>query len=427
MRATSELRTAPRPEPARPATALVLAGGGAFAAYEAGVLRYVLDTLPRELGRQPHVDIFAGTSAGALNVSFLAANADDLGGAARRLAEFWRQLRVDRLLAFGLRELGAAARLLAGPPARAPREAQRPPLAPHRPVAGLLDTSPLRQTMAGLIPFDRLQANFRDGRLRGVALCATEICTGTSTIFYQTGAGTEMREGRDPNKRSRRVRLGLSHALASAAIPFVFPAVQIEGICYADGALRQNTPLNPALRLGAERVLVVSLTPRPAVARRLARLGCRRNAYPGATFLLGRTITILMSQSLDYELGRVGMYNRLIDGGAELYGEGFVDSLNAILGEHRNATFRAVRTWHVRPSQSLTQLALEALHRAPGELRLGGALGGLVGRALASAALAEADLTGYLLFTPTFTSMLVDLGYEDARAQRSELTRLFDA
>jgi NTE family protein len=405
----------------------VLAGGGALAAYEAGVLCYALDTLPRELGRPPRIDIFAGTSAGALNVSFLAANAADLGDAARRLADFWRHVRLDRLLRFGLGEVGALTRLLIGAgPGLPPRHAPRPALAPHRPVAGLFDTQPLRETMAELIPWDRLQEHLASGRVQGVALCATEVCTSNSTIFYQTSPGTEFREGRDPNKQARRVRLGLPHALASSAIPFLFPATQIGGICYTDGALRQNTPLNPALRLGADRVLVVSVVPRPAVARHAARLGCRRSPYAGALFLLGRTANILMSQSLDYELGRVALYNRLMSGGCAAYGAGFVETLNDILAGERNAVYRPVASCHVRPSTSLSELAVEALHRAPAELRLAGPAGALAGRILASASLAEAGLTGYLMFTPTFTNMLVDLGYEDARTQRDELVRLFE-
>jgi NTE family protein len=410
-----------------PSTALVLAGGGAFGAYEAGVLLYLFDELPRETGCRPRFDVFAGTSAGALNVSFLAASVEDPGAGARRLAQFWRSLTLEQVARFGFHEMRTLGRLFFGP-ARARVPATRPPrapLAPHAPVAGLFDTAPLRARLEELVPWGQLQANLERGLVRGLALCATEVCTGTSVVFYQTAPGTELRVGRDPAKEVRRVTIGIDHALASAAIPFIFPAVLIDGVCYTDGGLRQNTPLNPALRLGADRVLVVSLTQRPGDAKRQARLGCRRNPYPGALFLLGRTVPILMSQSLDYELQRVSMYNRLISGGCEHYGPGFVAALNEILAPERNATYRPVRTCHVRPSASLSHLARLAAREAPPELILPGFLGRLVGRALASASLADSDLSGYLMFAPQFTGELVDLGFRDAREQRDELARFF--
>jgi NTE family protein len=427
MSSTESAGQAARPT-SRPPTAIVLAGGGAYAAYEAGVLLYVLDQLPRETGVEPHVDIFAGTSAGAINVSVLAAGADDLGGAARRLAEFWRQAALSEVVRFGYRELGALGRLLLGPallrfPSVRPA---RPERGPHQAVAGLLDTAPLRADLEQLIPWGRLQANLESGRLRAIALCATEICTGTSVIFYETAPGVEYKEGRDPTREALRVRIGVDHAMASSAIPFVFPSVLIDGVCYTDGALRQNTPLNPALRLGAGRLLVVSLTQDPREAKRSARIGCRRNAYPGALFLLGRTVPIFMSQSLDYELERIERYNKLIAGGVAAYGDGFLKTFSDILTPSRNADYRRVSTCHVRPSQSLTEIAQQVVRTAPRELRVPGLAGEILGRVLSSEALADSDLSGYLAFAPAFTSVLVDLGFHDAQRQREELRGLFD-
>jgi NTE family protein len=280
--------------------------------------------------------------------------------------------------------------------------------------------------MSELISWDRLQRLIASGEVRGMALCATEVCTGTSIVFYQTAPETEFRLGRDPNKEAVRVQLTVDHAMASAAIPFLFPSIQINGVCYTDGALRQNTPLNPALRMGADRVLVVSLTQRPGEAKHRARLGCRLNPYPGALFMLGKTAMVFMTQSLDYELHRVEMYNRLIRGGCEAYGHGFLETLNGILSKHRNASYRPVRTCHIRPSQNLNALAMEALRAAPHEIRLPGVAGRALTSLLTSASVAESELLGYLMFTPTFTKMLLELGFNDARERRDELAELFE-
>jgi NTE family protein len=408
-------------------TALVLAGGGALGAYEAGVLLYALDRLPRERPVKPRLDIFAGTSAGALNVSFVASSARDLGTGARKLASFWETISMAKILRFGRRELVTMMRLVLGPGPGRIRLGRPRPLrhASHPPVAGLFNTSLLHEQMRELIAWDRLQRHIASGEVRGMALCATEVCTGTSIVFYQTAPGTEFRLGRDPNKEAIRVQLGVDHAMASAAIPFLFPSIQINGVCYTDGALRQNTPLNPALRMGADRVLVVSLTQRPGEAKTVARLGCRLNPYPGALFMLGKTAMVFMTQSLDYELHRVEMYNRLIRGGCEAYGHGFLETLNSILSTHRNASYRPVRTCHIRPSQNLNALAMEALRSAPHEIRLPGVAGRALTGLLTSASVAESELLGYLMFTPTFTKMLLELGQSDARARRDELAELF--
>ncbi|MBW2262231.1 MAG: patatin-like phospholipase family protein, partial [Deltaproteobacteria bacterium] len=401
-------------------TALVLAGGGALGAYEAGVLHYALETLAGEIGRPPRIDFFSGTSVGGLNASYLAANAHDLSGASHRLVEFWRSITFDRILGFGGPQMVALVRLMLG---RGPGQAflraalPRPRQAPHPPVAGIFDTTPLHDRMRALIPWRKLGRNLTSGRVKGITLCATEICTGKSIVFCQMGKGGRFTPGRDPMREVRHVTMDANYAMASAAIPFIFPSVQIDGICYTDGGLRQNTSLNPALRMGADRVLVVSLRPDPARATMIARAGCRRNPYPGALFLLGRTVNVLLSQSLDYELARVEMYNKLIEGGRDAYGDGFLGTLNRIMGGYRNATYRPVRTAHVRPTEDLGQLALDVLRTAPDELILPGASGRIMGAFMGSTTLAESDLLPFLMFTPTYIEALLERGYRDAKAQ----------
>ena len=414
---------------AEQSVAVVMGGGGALGAYEAGVLEFVLDTLSeeRQLPAPPRFDIMAGTSVGALNACFLGGSAREPARAGRALGAFWRSLTFNEVLRFGADELGSAVRLLLGakPGRYLRRRGRRLRAVPHEPVAGLFDTSPLRRVMTSFVPWNSLAENIAQGEIQGIAVCATEVCSGQSIIFYQTSPSTIYRPGRDPTKIARRVRIGPEHAMASASIPFLFPSVQIEGVCYTDGALRQNLPLNPALRLGAARVLVVSVSQSPEVASTVARVGCRRNAFPGALFLLGKTVSILLSQSLDYELRRVEMYNRLLVGGSEIYGPGFAENINTIMGSVRNASYRPVQTCHVRPTESIHELALEALERAPHEVEIPGLPGKVISRFLRSSVFAESELLETLMFTPTFVRSLVELGYRDAKARRDELRALF--
>ncbi len=408
-------------------TALVLTGGGARGAYEVGALRYVYEQFgPGTRG----FDIFAGTSVGALNASFLAAMAHDSQRGIADLVAYWRSLTMERVLEFGARQLLGLRQVVFGPPPEAQRlglRHGRPPDRPHPPVAGVFSIAPLKAEMATHVPWDKIGAHLRAGRLAGVALCATELCTGQAVVFYESAPGVDYGTGGDPARREQAVHIGLEHAIASAAIPFLFPAQQIDGVCYVDGGMRQNTPLGPAIRFGADKLLVVSLSPDPAARYRMARLTCRRTAFPGLLFLLGRTVSSVIDGVLDQELKRIQMFNELLANGTAQYGPGFRDHFNATTLPHRGARYRPIQVLHLRPSRSLAQLAAEAMREAPAEARLPGVAGELLHRLLTLPALIEADLAGYVLFTPSHIRRLMELGYADAAARRDEIRAFLEA
>ncbi|MDX9719252.1 MAG: patatin-like phospholipase family protein [Myxococcota bacterium] len=417
--------------PERPqSTALVLTGGGARGAYEAGVLQYIYESMPRHCPRSPLFDLYCGTSAGALNACTVAALAHNPESACYNLSNYWRSITMDRLLAFGYKELRRAPELMLGSTLfnnaeRKQRRPKAPANAPHPPVAGLFDTSPLFHDMSTLIPWQQLQANLVGGLIRGVAVCATEVCTSRPVIFYQMHAPFDFAHGPGRTREARSVRLNVEHAMASSAIPFLFPAIQVDGVCYVDGALRQNTPIYPALRMGADRMLMIGLSRDPGVRYRSARMGCRRNPFPGSLFLLGRTVNALVDGVLDEELHQIEMFNRILENGRKKYGEAFLEHFNDAAEANRNARFRPIRSLLIRPSKSLNKLAFDAIRKAPEETRLAGAPGRLVSRALMSEALLDSELSSFLLFTPTYVRSLLELGYQDAKARHDELVSFF--
>ena len=258
-----------------------------------------------------------------------------------------------------------------------------------------------------------------------MALVATEVCTGKSIIFHQSNQA-EYGIPTHPGREGRAVRFSAEHSLASASIPFLFPAVQIENVCYVDGALHHNTPLKPALRLGAEKALVISLNQDPAMGDYQARLSCRRNPYPGVLFLLGRLVHSISAATLDYDLRRVELFNELLRSGTRAYGADFVDNLNQATKKYRQTEYRFVRTCHIRPSINLNDLAVDAVRQAPKELRSAGSGGPAIQRVLASAPLVESELTSYVMFTPTFIGKLIELGWSDAQHHRDELVDFFE-
>lgn len=390
-------------------------------------MRFVLGELAERTGVQPHPRVFTGTSAGALNAAFLAASAGDARSAGRQLAEYWLDLTADRVFRFGSRDLLRSGELLFGrrwggfEVMGGPRRAA----APHPPVAGLFDTRPLHKEMETAIPWERIDRNLGDGTIRGVALCATEVCTGRAVVFSQTAEGVTVPPPSDASRSLRPVRLAVEHAMASAAIPFVFPSVQVDGICFVDGGLFLNTPLVPAIRLGADRLLVVSLSQPPKKRHAAARASCLQNPFPGGAFLVGRLFGSMTDRQLDYELERLGMINRMLDSGFQLHGQPFVDEFDEAAIAFRNASYRKIEAVHIRPSRNLNELAVQTLTSSPGSLRIGGSAGRALRRLLLSGPLLESELTSFLAFCPPFARALIDLGHEDARARQDELAELF--
>jgi NTE family protein len=413
-------------------TALVLTGGGARGAYEVGVLKCLYENLVDKGPCERLFDILAGTSAGALNACTLGSMAHDAQNRMKALIAYWESITMERVLKFGTREMTRLPNLIMGRRlgrdslryTKRPKERVGPP---HPPVAGLFDTSNLYEDMVREIPWKSLQENIRTGILRGLAVCATEVCTSKSIVFYQVHEEGMYRTGKDSAKEERPVDIGVHHAMASAAIPFLFPAVQIDGICYVDGALRQNAPLYPAMRMGAEKILIVGLSRAPDQKYRTARMSCQRNPFPGSLFLLGRTVNAVMDGVLDHEIHRIEMFNQLIKKGRSLYGDTFLENLNEATHAYRNTNYRLVDVRIIRPSRNLNEVALEALEEAPRELTMPGIPGKLVRNVMTSSPFLESELSSYLMFTPTYVRKLIRLGYEDTKIRAEELLAFFTA
>jgi NTE family protein len=243
--------------------ALVMSGGGARGAYEVGVLSVLMPELERR-GERP--SIVVGTSVGAFNAAFVAANAHR--PAAEALDDgtrYWNELTWTD----SLEPIGAS-----GPePARRRLLAQL--LGVRRPrIHALLDPTPLEHTLERVADFEQIARNVADGALNTVAVAATSALTGNTVVFHAGGESPE----HDPVRQIDYVatRLDGTHVRASGAIPGLFPAVHVDAPerargWYFDGGTRLNTPIKPALELGADRVIVIGLNSvAPAREQRLA-------------------------------------------------------------------------------------------------------------------------------------------------------------
>lgn len=423
MSAAPELppREPPREDVRR---AVVLSGGGARGAYEAGVLGYIYEELSRQLGFVPHFDLYCGTSVGAVHACYLAAHADAPLEGARGLAEIWSEMSFSTVYSFGLGDAISFSRTLLGFMRGAAVDTTGNPDRIH----GLLNTSPLESLVVREIPWRRLRRNLRAGLVGALSISATEIESGRTVVFVDNRERSVPSWTRDPLLVATPARIGPEHALASAAIPFLFPAVRVGPTYFCDGGLRQITPLAPALRLGANRVLVIGLrASRPEPEFEEERLHEERLAqFRSAGFLFGKILNALLLDPIDYDLGHMRLLNGVLRAGISEYGPDYLTRVNRFVERERGLGFRLVEDCLVRPSRNIGTIAAQHVRRLREQSR--GWIGNVAFRTLTRGSPEdEADLMSYLLFDGGYARALMELGRGDAAAQRDELIRFFTA
>jgi NTE family protein len=396
-------------------SALVLAGGGARGAYEAGVLAHLFEHVLPRLPPNSRLDLLSGTSVGAIHAAYTAASEHwEPGKRATGIAEIWSQMRGDEVFQLSLADL-----------VRMPLRAlglSRRRRDPHRDVlGGLVDVRPLEKLVARAIPWDHLPANLRKGGVGALCISCTEVRTGRVTVFMDGKLANLAPWGFDPGAQAVAGAITQQHVRASAAIPFLFPAVRVGDRLYVDGGLRMNTPLSPALRLGASRILVVATKRGPT--------GHEGRHYPDEvitqpSFLLGKVLDALTLDQLEVELHRIDLINAILERGSSVYGGDFLERINVAVREQRGVGFRPVRSCVIRPSQDIGRLAAEC-QRESGSPRVLGVLNSLLAWAAARGTPRdEADLLSYIFFDRCFTKRLVEMGREDARSRESEILSL---
>ncbi|MBN1209891.1 MAG: patatin-like phospholipase family protein [Myxococcaceae bacterium] len=401
-------------------TGLVLAGGAARGAYEAGVLSYLREEFEPAFGRALKLDILSGTSVGAIHACYLAAMNHDPQQQIRGLLAHWHAMKVEEVLRCSFGDVFRIIREALSKPAPHARDIQ---------YGGLVDPRGLRALVGRGIPWLQIGRNLRKGHLEALAISATHVGSGNATVFVQRKDGRIPQWSDDPAYRAVATRIGPSHALASAAIPVVFPAVRVRGQLHVDGGLRLNVPISPALRLGAQRVIVVSLRTDPSArgdkAASSAREEEREQAVASAPFLVGKMLNMLMTDRTDQDLGRLRRLNAILEAGTTAYGPGFAETLSAALHPHRSQPARYIRELLVRPSRDLGELAAEYVRTPEFRKRSNGLAHRAILRLVEREAPREADMASYLLFDGGFADILIDQGRQDARARRAQWERFW--
>ncbi len=359
---------------------LVLPGGGARGAYQAGVLKAVSDMLPANHGNP--FPILTGVSAGAINATVVANNAMDFHAGIEDLIKVWGNFhcsQVYRSDASFVAKTGLtwlAALTLGG-------------LGPRNPHF-LLDNAPLKELLGQHIQFDRVQKAIDEGVLDALAITASGYSQAKAMSFFMGSTNKAWERAR---RAGIPTELTLDHLMASVAVPFVFPPVQIGEEYFGDGALREAAPLSPAIHLGANRLLVIGTRdektmdqPNPAVFD---------GHPPSFGHIAGYILDTIFLDGLYADLERLTRINRLIEAGAE-------------------ADFNVVDLHIIVPSKDIREIASRHKQRFPRPVKT-------LLRGIGAYNSGGTPLISYLLFEDAYCQELIDLGYQDAMMRKDRL------
>src|SRR5262245_35924728 len=375
--------------PASPSDlALVFSGGGARAAYQVGFLRVLARECPDIVP-----GILTGVSAGGINAAYLASQDGSFAEKIASLANVWGGLSIEDVFRVDVRDLASrtlrwGGRLTSGGTSPLPA------------AKSLVDTAPLRVLLERVLhasdgELTGISKNLQAESLRAVALTASNYTTGQSITWVQTRDDCGIETWERPQRKSYACPLRVDHVMASSALPFFFPAIDVDGQWYGDGGIRLTAPLSPAVHLGARRIIAVSTryarsreeADRPMVA-----------GYPPPAQVAGVLLNAIFLDQLD---------------GDALH----MQRINDLVGRHtpeQRDGMRQIDLLVLRPSEDLGRLANAYEPRLPRAFRF-------LTRGLGTRETRSNDLLSLVMFQSDYITRLIHMGEADAMSRISEI------
>lgn len=374
---------------------IVLTGGGARAAYQVGALRALYEIVGEDKNL---FRIITGNSAGAINAIYLAANADDWDTATGQLWDLWKNIRPQDIFDLGPLSIGKlGSRWLSG--------AVFGGLKPEgTSVNHLLDTAPLRHLIESEVDFKALNQKISAGTPEAFAISTTNLYSGSSVVFHHSE--NPVTEWVRTDRFSKRADITSDHIMASSAIPFFFPPIKIGESWYADGCVRQTTPLSPAIHLGAQKIIAIGIRA-PHEGERMQQKAFAANRNPTIGQVGGILMNAVFLDALEGDVERLSRINQ---------------TLYHLDKDKRDQFFHNLRPMPIltlRPSQDLGAMTAQMSKELPPMLRY-------LLKGIGVSGTEGLDLLSYLAFDKSYSLPLMALGHQDTLARTDEIKRFLE-
>jgi len=394
-------------------TAIVLSGGGSRGAYEAGIIHYLRTQLNPAASQKLKFSIYSGSSVGAINVAYMASAAHDLSSQGQRLLDLWSNIHAKKIYKRGPVTLGklmlssslGMAFNLFGLNRFLKVDDQQPI---H--FQGLLNTRPFFHFLLQNVQWQMIHQNIQDGHLDAIAVAATNTLTGQIELFLDHHPELKFQSRFIMNK----TKISPRHVMASAALPLLFPSVAIDSVYYNDAALRMNTPLTPAVHLGATDLMMIATSSKDPQST--AHVG----EVPALGDLIGTFIYSILQDRLETDEHQLQRINKILH---TIKDNTDTTTYNSIANQ---LNIRPLRTLSFRPSQDITAFVDEELKKSLRSLESFGVLEKAVIRLLEINEKKGSNLLSYFLFEPSYIKKLLELGFEDARAKHDDIMEFIE-
>jgi NTE family protein len=366
--------------------AVVLSGGGARGAYQAGVLKGIAEILD-----SPDIPfrIISGLSAGAINGVALAAEAQDFRHAADKLWTLWSEITTDQVY---VTDLG----VMIGRFLQWFESLATGGLFSVKPPSYVFDTTPLEKLLRDNVDFSAIGKNVKTGVLRAVSVSATNYQHDKPVTFF-TGERS-VKPWTNPSQCGVVDKLTPQHVLASSALPVFFRPQKIQNFDYGDGGIGLKSPLSPAIKMGAHKLCVIGIQNPTHEAPRNAR-----EVYRRAT--VGDVAGTLLNSMLFGSINEDILHCLAV---------------NAALTKYpaMKKEYRVLPLLSIMPSKDLGQLESNDFSNFPFTVR----------HLLKGFGISQKkswDLISYLAFHPQYARELLKLGRADALSRRREIRAFF--